>query len=479
MGPPAGQKPVPVRRNPFIRPGQSRSASPGRIVKPTDTPKRTWSPSVFLNCTVNTPDPTKLHVNYVPRSPIQTRAKTAQEGSQQKVNTPGEPSGSKSSASNSAVLTSNIYDVLSDEDNGDDDDENNPRNGQGNAVKEDDAKTKNKKQVPIVVPDYPGAALSNLLSRAGCEFEMLILKNSIRISTLSDPMYQKVRTVLQNNNVPYYSYDSRDKAPVKIVLTGYVSVTPTQLAEVLADYNVNPQEIRAISSIETITGTHVLYLLIFDRGSVKIQDLRQIKTLDGFVVSWRYFTKRPTDAAQCHRCQRFGHGSRNCTLAPKCVKCGEAHLTDKCSLPRKSSLEENNNAEQTKARVKCANCKGNHTANFRGCSARKAYLEVLEKQRKKPANRLTPRTTITTTHQPAEQRPTIPPGWGRSYANVAASASGPTPTPATAPDGTDLFTLSEFLGLAREMFTRFRACQNKEQQFMALGELMMKYVGPK
>lgn len=184
-----------------------------------------------------------------------------------------------------------------------------------------------------MIPDYPAAAVNNLLSRAGCEFEMLILKNSIRIRTLNGPMYTKVLSVLKNGNVPYYSYDSREKTPVKIVLAGYISVNPSQLADVLAEYNVNPQEIRVISSKETVTGEHVLYLLVFDRGSVKLQDLRQIKSLDGFVVSWRYFTRRPSDAAQCHRCQRFGHGSRNCTLTPKCVKCGETHLTEDCSLP--------------------------------------------------------------------------------------------------------------------------------------------------
>lgn len=63
---------------------------------------------------------------------------------------------------------------------------------------------------------------------------------------------------------------------MKIVLAGYIPVNPSQLADVLAEYNVNHQEIRVISSKETVTGKHVLYLLVFDRGSVKLQDLRQI-----------------------------------------------------------------------------------------------------------------------------------------------------------------------------------------------------------
>ena len=40
----------------------------------------------------------------------------------------------------------------------------------------------------------------------------------------------------------------------------------------------------------------------------------------------------------------------------------------------------------------------------------------------------------------------------------------------------DGFTLTEFLGLARGLFTSFREHRNKEQQFWALTDLMGKYL---
>ena len=115
--------------------------------------------------------------------------------------------------------------------------------------------------------------------------------------------------------------------------------------------------------------------------------------------------KKKNYAAQYHRCQRFGHGSRNCTLAPKCVKRGAAHLTSECTLPQKASPAMENNAEHHKPLVKCANCQGNHTANYRGCPSRKTYLEALEKQRKKPAVQQSPRVTIPT--QTTSDRPAL------------------------------------------------------------------------
>ena len=138
---------------------------------------------------------------------------------------------------------------------------------------------------------------------------------------------------------------------MKIVLSGYVPLSIPELMEDLAEVDIKPREAKVLSKSKTVTGEHVLYLLYFDRGSVKMQGLRKLKTLDGFMISWRYFTKRPTDTAQCHRCQRFGHGSRNCTMSPKCVKCGEAHLTSECTLPQKANLGTNNNAEQHKQKV--------------------------------------------------------------------------------------------------------------------------------
>ena len=61
---------------------------------------------------------------------------------------------------------------------------------------------------------------------------------------------------------------------------------------------------------------------------------------------------------QCFKCQGFGHKAQYCTKKQKYVVCGEAHSHNNC--PKKE--------ERT---PKCANCRGPHVANYRGCPAYK------------------------------------------------------------------------------------------------------------
>lgn len=51
---------------------------------------------------------------------------------------------------------------------------------------------------------------------------------------------------------------------------------------------------------------------------------------------------------QCYRCQRFLRSSVNCTMAPRCVKCGGNHLTSGFSRTDRSSP------------ARCCNCNGEH-----------------------------------------------------------------------------------------------------------------------
>lgn len=66
---------------------------------------------------------------------------------------------------------------------------------------------------------------------------------------------------------------------------------------------------------------------------------------------------RPSRTIQCFKCQYFHHSSSHCKMNFRCVKCPENHDYRTCPLGK--------NGDNNK--VICVNCKGNHTANFRGC----------------------------------------------------------------------------------------------------------------
>jgi hypothetical protein len=66
--------------------------------------------------------------------------------------------------------------------------------------------------------------------------------------------------------------------------------------------------------------------------------------------------------SQCYSCGRFGHISKSCRSAPRCVKCAEHHLSSTCDLPVGCE--------------RCVNCKGNHAATSSICPYLKREKEI-------------------------------------------------------------------------------------------------------
>jgi len=64
---------------------------------------------------------------------------------------------------------------------------------------------------------------------------------------------------------------------------------------------------------------------------------------------------------RCMKCQGFGHIAAHCKRQVRCVRCGKGHSVEEC--PVKDDL----------AQAVCVNCKGQHSAAFKGCSK---YQEV-------------------------------------------------------------------------------------------------------
>lgn len=181
------------------------------------------------------------------------------------------------------------------------------------------------------------------------------------------------------------------------------------------------------------------------RNSENIRPAQKRRILFNVVPAWRFFTKRLSFAAQCHRCQCLGHGSTNCNLTPKCVKSGEKHLSNECGLPKKAELNDGN-----KSQLKCDNCGGSHTANYRGCSTRKSHHEAQEQRKKKSAGNSTHRKPLTDF-----------PNINRSTPVANLQPERPmrirlNPTGSRATQPSDLFTITEFLSLARGMFSRLK-----------------------
>ena len=83
---------------------------------------------------------------------------------------------------------------------------------------------------------------------------------------------------------------------------------------------------------------------------------------------------------RCMKCQRYGHVAGKCRHQVRCVRCGQAHRLDEC--PVKEDVN----------KAVCVNCKGAHSAAFRGCSK---YQEVSKALRVSVTQKVSYRDALT------------------------------------------------------------------------------------
>ncbi|GJQ75508.1 hypothetical protein Trydic_g17595 [Trypoxylus dichotomus] len=80
----------------------------------------------------------------------------------------------------------------------------------------------------------------------------------------------------------------------------------------------------------------------------------KVTHVSGINVTVESQLAKKDQVTQCHRCQLYGHGHRNCHAAAVFVKCTGPHQTAECTKRRD-------------APAKCALCQAPHTANYEGC----------------------------------------------------------------------------------------------------------------
>jgi hypothetical protein len=110
----------------------------------------------------------------------------------------------------------------------------------------------------------------------------------------------------------------------------------------------------------------------------------------------------PKAPLQFNRCQRFGHTQRNCGYSPRCVACGDPHLSGECSTP--------------KQQLKYCSCGVNYTANYWGSlkwKEAKAALVRRGQPERRQASGATgrPAAPNPTRARPSAERESLGPGW--------------------------------------------------------------------
>ncbi|GFV63170.1 nucleic-acid-binding protein from transposon X-element [Trichonephila clavipes] len=146
---------------------------------------------------------------------------------------------------------------------------------------------------------------------------------------------------------------AKAERPVKVVIKGLPRTI--NLEEIKKDLDMlgyTPERVNQLIGKKT-KRTLPIFLITLPRNldNLKIFDL---KTLSYLSVSVEGYNGK--GVTQCYTCNNFNHSSENCYLNPRCLKCGENHITRDCSIKQKLET------------AYCINCQiYGHMANYKRC----------------------------------------------------------------------------------------------------------------
>lgn len=250
---------------------------------------------------------------------------------------------------------------------------------------------------PIMVSDVANykSMMENILRIISAEYVTTksLANDVVKISVSDIDSYRRLIKDFRNRGITFYTYQIKTERAFRVVIRGlHQTCSPEDIKEALLEIGF---EVRNVVNIRHHRTKDLLPLFFVDlepqEGSKKIYD---VKTL--LYQKIRVETPRPkTEVTQCQRCQQFGHTKTYCTLPHVCVKCGQAHDNRLCT-------------KKPEEKPKCGLCKGEHTANYRGCPV---YLKI---KRGKSTFKATP---ITATAAPGSPSVGPPPSTDHSNAH--------------------------------------------------------------
>ena len=182
--------------------------------------------------------------------------------------------------------------------------------------------------------------------------------------------YRALTKALDDHKIQWHSYEYKAERPIKVMARGLhpsckeediIKNLQEKGLKILEATNIIKKEKDENEKGETIISRRALpmYMLTFHHRE-NIQNIYKIKDIMNIVVKIEPMRKTSSLIPQCKRCQAFGHTQKYCRRDFVCVKCSGNHATNICPFGKN-------------LKAKCANCKGDHPASYRGCIIAKEY----------------------------------------------------------------------------------------------------------
>lgn len=197
----------------------------------------------------------------------------------------------------------------------------------------------------------------------------------IKINPSTSDDYRKIIKYLEQNNLPFHTYQLPEEKHLHVVLRGIpTDISTEEVKEELTTMGFHPKEVYRMKMNKERKPIPLILLLI-PKNENEIFNISKVMGLSIRVES----LKNKSKTNQCHNCQQYGHGQSNCRAPPKCLQCAGDHHTTTCTKPRDEPAT-------------CCNCGGSHPANYSGCIKNP---DKYKKENQQPTNTHTSYANIT------------------------------------------------------------------------------------
>ncbi|KAG5674241.1 hypothetical protein PVAND_004221 [Polypedilum vanderplanki] len=238
------------------------------------------------------------------------------------------------------------------------------------------------------------------------DYEMKLTSEGIRLFTKTISTFKEVRELLIANELQYYTHQLRDEQMTKMVLHGLPDADIETVTTAITQAQLTPAMVKKMQIKNKKYDGHAVYLVYFmKKDKIRLNDLIEKHRIVSCIrVKWEHYKNPSKGPTQCRNCQRYGHGSNNCSATSRCVRCASNHKSGDCPLIKNETGKVIIKRIENSA-LRCVLCGLNHAASSKDCNKRREFINS-----KKQINKPTPKSrnsgrynTENRTFQPAPE----------------------------------------------------------------------------
>lgn len=199
------------------------------------------------------------------------------------------------------------------------------------------------------------------------DYTYKMYSDDVKIIPYTIEAYRKLIKALDEKDAEYHTFQPKQNRAFRVVLR-YIhpSVNEEEIKEELKSQGHFVRNIHNVRHRVTKKPLSLYFIDLEPRENNK--EIYKIDKLLNAIIKFEPPYKKKTPV-QCHRCQEYGHTRTYCKATPRCVKCGDEHLTNECTKDKFQPAT-------------CALCSRNHPANYKGCQVYQNYINKRNREKK-------------------------------------------------------------------------------------------------